>query len=88
MTKQKPLAPRWANDHTKELNKYFVQGAFDPKNTATSYIDECYLQINDGNILKDIPDNRFRIHYRDKSATFLTEQALSGIRLGELSLMF
>jgi len=28
MTKQKPLAPRWANDHTKELNKYFVQGAF------------------------------------------------------------
>lgn len=76
---------RWEQKHTKALGDLFTNRQADPQNQGQQYIDGLWaeFQADVGNIFHGIPVEKFRNHYREKSATWLTGEAMKGRRRSE-----
>ena len=78
-----PPPSRWGKPHNNALKALFHTKKADPQRQETPYIDRIYNNLPVGSVLRMVPEIRFRTHYREKAATWMTEQALTGIRRSE-----
>jgi hypothetical protein len=79
----RPEAPRWGTKHNEALHQLFAERQANPERLENDNMDRIWEEAPEGSILCQVSIERFRHHYRDKSAQWLTEQALSGVRHSE-----
>jgi hypothetical protein len=81
-----PKALRWGKQHNQALHKLFAEKKADPQRLESDYINRIWNDdelVPAGSVLRRMNDERFRHHYRQKAAMWLTEKAVSGIRRSE-----
>jgi hypothetical protein len=65
--------------HTTALEKGISENVFYLYQAESAYINEVvYANLLEGSILKTVPLDRFRLHYREKCDQYLTERAMRG----------
>ena len=75
----KPRFTRWQTEHTKALGRLFENEQADPRKLDTAHIDQIWEEVaeeEDNSIFNGITKEKFRSHYREKAAAWLTEQAM------------
>ena len=87
---KKPKFSRWVNEHSKALGKLFEYKQADPQRLDTAYIDSLWeeFQEDEDSIFNGIQKMRFRSHYKEKAAIWLTGEAMKGRRRRKMVLAF
>jgi hypothetical protein len=63
---------RWAKNHNEALHLLFAGKHANPERLESEYIDRIWNEAPESSVLRQIRLDRFRHHYREKSAMWLT----------------
>ena len=83
MPKKEAPKPRWTKTQTDALMDLFRNKSCDPTKLDNSYIDDFWANLDKESILRKVPLDRFRYHYKKLCREYTTSQAVQGIRRSE-----